>query len=88
MLVLDPVRRYSVEQIKRHRWMLTEVPESVAMINMTLKPGGTASVEPNEQILKIMNNLGIDIQRTRESLKVLKTKTIHIYFIYTIIFIF
>lgn len=31
---------------------------------------GTAASEPNDQILRIMQNLGIDASRTRESLKV------------------
>lgn len=31
---------------------------------------GTSAFEPNEQVLRIMQNLGIDSQRTRESLKV------------------
>ena len=30
---------------------------------------GTSAYEPNEQILKLMSNLGIDAQKTRESLK-------------------
>lgn len=66
MLVLDPTRRVTIEQIKRHRWMMVEVPDTPVILNV----GGTASVEPNDQILRIMQNLGIDAQRTRESLKV------------------
>lgn len=31
---------------------------------------GTAAVEPNEQILRLMAGLGIDAQKTRDSLKV------------------
>jgi phenylalanyl-tRNA synthetase beta subunit len=31
---------------------------------------GTASVEPNEQIMQIMQSLGIDMQKTCKSLKV------------------
>lgn len=67
MLVLDPLRRYTIEKIKKHRWMTTEVPEPIELENLA---GGTASVEPNEQILKIMTTLGIDAQKTKESLKV------------------
>jgi len=70
MLVLDPSRRVTVEQIKRHRWMMVEVYE-VPAITSSLSNGlsGTAAYEPVEQILRIMQNLGIDAQRTRESLK-------------------
>lgn len=66
MLVLDPLRRYTIEKIKRHRWMTIEVMEPIAMENAS---GGTSTVEPNEQILRLMATLGIDAQKTRESLK-------------------
>lgn len=76
MLVLDPSRRVTIEQIKRHRWMMVEVLET-PLINTTINNGvgGTAAYEPNDQILRIMQNLGIDAQRTKESLKVNKTKS-------------
>lgn len=66
MLVLDPLRRYTIEKIKRHRWMTIEVMEPIAVENSS---GGTSTVEPNEQILRLMATLGIDAQKTRESLK-------------------
>lgn len=50
--------------------MQVEVPEPIEVENTS---GGTASVEPNEQILKLMTTLGIDAQKTRESLKVFLT---------------
>lgn len=68
MLVLDPTRRYSIEKIKRHRWMLAEVVE-VPMVAPISSACGTSAYEPNEQILRLMSNLGIDAQKTRESLK-------------------
>lgn len=67
MLVLDPTRRYSIEQIKRHRWMLAEVVDIPVM--QPISACGTSAYEPNEQILRLMSNLGIDAQKTRESLK-------------------
>ena len=67
MLVLDPSRRVTVEQIKRHRWMMAEVMET-PLINNVMNTN--TAYEPNDQILRIMQNLGIDAQRTRESLKV------------------
>ncbi|XP_046981436.1 serine/threonine-protein kinase SIK1-like [Schistocerca americana] len=63
MLVLDPCRRYTVEQIKRHRWMSAEAPRLLPS-----GAGGTSS-EPNEQILRLMQSLGIDGNKTRESLR-------------------
>jgi hypothetical protein len=57
----------TIEQIKRHRWMMAEVMEMPLISNVM----NTAAYEPNDQILRIMQNLGIDTQRTRESLKVI-----------------
>lgn len=74
MLVLDPLRRYTIEQTKRHRWMQIEVMDPIEAENTS---GGTSSVEPNEQILKLMITLGIDAQKTRESLKVSCAKAIY-----------
>lgn len=73
MLVLDPNRRYTIPQIKQHRWMLTEIVDSVAFLsekNSTF--GRSPYAEPNEQVLRLMSGLGIDMQRTRNSLKVRK----------------
>lgn len=73
MLVLDPHRRYTIEQIKHHRWMLIEVMEPISLAcdkqNSSAK-NGTAITEPNEQILRLMSGLGIDTQKTCDSLKV------------------
>lgn len=70
MLVLDPSRRVTIEQIKRHRWMMAEVMEIEIPVVINTSPPSV--YEPNDQILRIMQNLGIDAQRTRESLKVSK----------------
>lgn len=72
MLVLDPHRRYTIEQIKHHRWMLIEVmdPISLACDNQNVSSrSGTTITEPNEQILRLMAGLGIDTQKTCHSLK-------------------
>lgn len=68
MLVLQPSKRITIEEMKHHRWMTVEVME-------TLKVNGniscdTSTFQPNEQVVRIMQNLGIDSQRTRDSLKV------------------
>lgn len=67
MLVLDPSRRYSIEQIKHHRWMLIEGSNA---IGLNCDISNKSAQEPNEQILRLMVGLGIDAQKTRESLKV------------------
>lgn len=71
MLVLQPNKRITIEQMKHHRWMMVEVLD-IPIITVINGVGGTAACEPNDQILRIMQNLGIDSQRTRESLKVRK----------------
>lgn len=60
MLILDPNKRYTVEQIKRHPWMLEEAPR--------LLPGTIAEMpaEPNDQVLRFMNSLDINTTRTRQ----------------------
>lgn len=63
MLVLEPSKRYTIPQIKRHRWM------NDTCENFTCQRLVTSIQEPNEQILRLMHSLGIDVSRTRESLK-------------------
>lgn len=79
MLVLDPSKRYTIEQIKRHRWMLADSSFELPIANQLITAaasgvgggvGGTSGCEPNEQILRLMQNLGIDAQKTRDSLRV------------------
>lgn len=73
MLVLDPHRRYTIEQIKQHRWMMIEVMDPISIAcddqNISVR-NATAITEPNEQILSLMAGLGIDTQKTCDSLKV------------------
>lgn len=59
MLVLEPNKRYSIQQIKKHRWMQMGVPP-------TLPPMFPVSNTSNEQILRLMQSLGIDSAKTRE----------------------
>lgn len=60
MLVLEPNKRYSIPQIKKHRWMqmgsIPTLPPTIAVSN----------TQPNEQILRLMQSLGIDSAKTRE----------------------
>ena len=72
MLVLDPAKRYSVEQIKNHKWMHMEggappMPTNTTTTSSTNVSGITSQeVEYNEQALRLMQSLGIDQQRTME----------------------
>lgn len=61
MLVLDPHKRYTIEQIKRHSWMMQEAPR---LLPSTGSSDGKN--EPNEQIIHLMQNLGIDSGPVRE----------------------
>jgi len=65
ILVLDPLRRYTIQQIKEHPWMQAEVPLSVPRASP--KPS-LESGHINEQILRLMQSLGIDPARTKESI--------------------
>ncbi|XP_059139873.1 serine/threonine-protein kinase SIK2-like [Physella acuta] len=69
MLVLDPTKRYSIAQIRAHRWMQIDggYPRSAPPSPII---GYNASVgEFNEQILRIMQSLGIDQKKTMEALR-------------------
>ncbi|XP_055910115.1 serine/threonine-protein kinase SIK2 isoform X2 [Eupeodes corollae] len=70
MLVLEPNHRYTIEQIKRHRWLMTEAMDVLSLTDYPAQFGGTSNVEPNEDILRLMSEYaGIDPQKTKESLK-------------------
>lgn len=64
MLVLDPSKRYGISQIKRHRWMQADIPSTLS----SSVPSSTT--QPNEQILRLMQSLGIDGVKTRESIRI------------------
>ncbi|VVC89522.1 unnamed protein product [Leptidea sinapis] len=71
MLVLEPMKRYTIDQIKKHRWMSVEpyaIP-SVTTDPMRSPAHVAHSHEPNEQVLRLMQSLGIDPVKTKESLR-------------------
>ncbi|XP_032517934.2 serine/threonine-protein kinase SIK2 [Danaus plexippus] len=72
MLVLEPMKRYTIEQIKKHRWMSTEPYTAPSVASDPMRsPAHVAhhSQEPNEQVLRLMQSLGIDPVKTKESLR-------------------
>ncbi|XP_057177139.1 serine/threonine-protein kinase SIK2a [Triplophysa rosa] len=71
MLVLDPSRRLSLSQIKEHRWMVQEVPSQRPVLYRQGLPSDskTGLGEHSEQVLRLMHSLGIDQQKTIESLQ-------------------
>jgi len=63
--VLDPTRRYSPQQIVSHPWMQAEVPPTPPLHQVQpMAEVGTT----NEQILRLMQSLGIDPTRTKEAI--------------------
>ncbi|KAM6171986.1 serine/threonine-protein kinase SIK2 isoform 1-T1 [Erethizon dorsatum] len=69
MLVLDPSKRLSIAQIKEHKWMLMEVPVQRPVLYPQEQESEPSIGEFNEQVLRLMHSLGIDQQKTIESLQ-------------------
>ncbi|KAM6985796.1 serine/threonine-protein kinase SIK1 [Aplochiton taeniatus] len=69
MLVVDPAKRISVAQIKQHRWMLADPAAPHQTLSLNLTEYNFNLGDYSEPVLGIMNTLGIDRQRTIESLQ-------------------
>uniref|UniRef100_A0A8C9AKA0 non-specific serine/threonine protein kinase n=1 Tax=Prolemur simus TaxID=1328070 RepID=A0A8C9AKA0_PROSS len=69
MLVLDPCKRLTIAQIKEHKWMLIEVPVQRPVLYPQEQENEPSIGEFNEQVLRLMHSLGIDQQKTIESLQ-------------------
>ncbi|XP_059814265.1 serine/threonine-protein kinase SIK3-like isoform X1 [Hypanus sabinus] len=72
MLVLDPSKRLSVEQICAHKWMKIgdPDPEFDQLIKESKQVKAEIKAEPlNEQVLMYMTKLGLERERTLQSLK-------------------
>ncbi|KAM5316096.1 serine/threonine-protein kinase SIK2 [Glossophaga mutica] len=69
MLVLDPSKRLTIAQIKEHKWMLIEVPVQRPVLYSQGQENEPSIGEFNEQVLRLMHSLGIDQQKTIESLQ-------------------
>ena len=66
MLVLDPKKRYTINQIRNHRWMCADGGYQEEKPRPHILGQNAKSGEINEQILKLMQGLGIDQQKTIE----------------------
>lgn len=62
MLVLEPTKRYTIPQIKRHRWMIGTIDYVCPIVTTT----PSALQEPNDRILRLMLSLGINTTRTKD----------------------
>ncbi|XP_012161815.1 serine/threonine-protein kinase par-1 isoform X3 [Ceratitis capitata] len=70
MLVLEPLRRYTIEQIKNHRWVCGEGRDTCFITQCNVNMDGTSSIEPNSDILKLMSEYtSISHEKTKASLK-------------------
>ncbi|MED6289915.1 hypothetical protein CHARACLAT_007877 [Characodon lateralis] len=69
MLVVDPAKRISIAQIKQHRWMLADPSAARQTLSHSLTEYNSNLGDYSEPVLGIMNTLGIDRQRTIESLQ-------------------
>ncbi|KAG5852919.1 hypothetical protein ANANG_G00067630 [Anguilla anguilla] len=71
MLVVDPAKRISIAQIKQHRWMLADpsAPRQALSLSLSITDYNSNLGDYNEPVLSIMQTLGIDRQRTIESLQ-------------------
>ncbi|VDN32203.1 unnamed protein product [Gongylonema pulchrum] len=61
MLTLDPKKRATIEQVKKHRWLECELKKWNDTQTFVMHYDAS---EPQHQILKLMQSLGIDCNRT------------------------
>ncbi|KAK1168066.1 serine/threonine-protein kinase SIK2 isoform X1 [Acipenser oxyrinchus oxyrinchus] len=69
MLLVDPTKRITIAQIKQHRWMLADPSVQQQTIPFSIEDYNSNLGDYNEQVLGIMQTLGIDRQKTIESLQ-------------------
>ncbi|XP_048146127.1 serine/threonine-protein kinase SIK1 isoform X2 [Corvus hawaiiensis] len=70
MLVVDPTKRITISQIKQHRWMQADPSlQQQQSLSFSMQNYNSNLGDYNEQVLGIMQTLGIDRQRTVESLQ-------------------
>ncbi|KAG7463394.1 hypothetical protein MATL_G00176090 [Megalops atlanticus] len=69
MLVVDPAKRISIAQIKQHRWMLADPVAPCQALSLSITDYNSNLGDYSEPVLSIMQTLGIDRQRTIESLQ-------------------
>ncbi|XP_023682258.1 serine/threonine-protein kinase SIK1 [Paramormyrops kingsleyae] len=68
MLAVDPAKRISIAQIKQHRWMLADPAACLGLTTPAIR-SSSALEDYSQSVLGIMQALGIDRQRTIESLQ-------------------
>lgn len=67
MLVLEPAKRFTIDQIKKHRWMAVEpYIAPILTVDPVRSPAHLPNQEPQDQVLKLMQSLGIDPVKTKD----------------------
>lgn len=67
MLVVDPTKRITISQIKQHKWMQADPTlRQQQSLSFSMQNYNSNLGDYNEQVLGIMQTLGIDRQRTVE----------------------
>ncbi|XP_067928295.1 serine/threonine-protein kinase SIK2-like [Watersipora subatra] len=66
MLVRDPERRYTIDQIKKHRWVMSGTP--LKPVPSSLIIATDSDDQYNEQVLRQMDQLGLERNKTIEKL--------------------
>ena len=69
MLVRDPAKRYTLKMVRKHVWMQSDIKAAQAAKIYTRPSAAKGPIVINEQILRVMQSLGIDPMRTAESVK-------------------
>jgi len=64
MLVRDPKKRYTIAQIKQHKWMEVQSGQPKDPAPSPIGHHNSDAGEYNEQILRLMQSLGIDQLKT------------------------
>ena len=64
MLVRDPKKRYTIVQIKQHKWMQVQSGQPKEPVPSPIGHDNSDAGEYNEQILRLMQSLGIDQLKT------------------------
>lgn len=63
MLVLEPAKRYTVSQVKQHKWMTADCDEGY-MDCQPLSPAGNGTPSLNQQVIDKMCEMGLSDEQT------------------------
>lgn len=73
MLVLDPAKRYTVSQIKQHKWMTADNKGGV-IERQPMSPGENGTYTFNQQVLEKMCDMGVADEETIKQVQFLQQK--------------